>query len=187
MKVSLSGTAIVQPRSISLWTLSPDSASRTVEEQGLPSTALFCLHFPFQIGLLLRLNDCVGLPWPLTWLASLSLKTLTLPLPAQLFTSHTDPVPHSFSTVGHFCQQPHEPPASTDPHRLSLLTILAWSPHAKKWYWLWLFVCISLPGVKFLSLLSIFLTLRWKAFSIHCHGSRLVLHPGRVGSVYPTE
>lgn len=33
---------------------------------------------------------------------------------------------------GSLLSEPHKPPASADPHRLSLPTILAWSPHAKK-------------------------------------------------------
>lgn len=73
----------------------------------------------------------VGLPWPrpglppFLWelplfpsLRSYSRVTQILPLihPAQWVT----------------LSQPHKPPASADPHRLSLPTILAWSPHAKK-------------------------------------------------------
>lgn len=162
MTVTLSGTAIVQPCSVSLWTFSTDSARKTVSEETRPFLPPVTIYtFPLKTGLLLRLNDCGVFPdpwpgWP-PFLWELSL----FPYLHSYSWATQIPSPHSFSTVGHFC---HQPCTSLllllDPHRLSLPTILAWSPHAKKMILALTFVSISLPGVEFLSLISIFLTLR---------------------------
>lgn len=132
MTVTLSGTAIVQPCSVSLWTFSTDSARKQLakDQTFLPPVTIYT--FPLKTGLLLRWNNCGVFPDPRPGLPPFLWELSLFPY-LHSYSWATQPSPHSFSTVGHFCHQPRMSLLLLlDPHRLSLPTILAWSPHAKK-------------------------------------------------------